>query len=729
MVPLATKGNLHGEDRRHWDLLRRGHHPYPHNVLGVHSLKCGKRVLRLWRPGKQQGEVRVKIGNELHAAPNLAPGYFQLQVPDDLDARLYQIDFGDGRGVHDPYSFSPTFSELDCYLFNRGTHYEIFEKMGARRCCHEGVLGTSFAVWAPNAQRVSLVADFNFWDGLAHPMRRLSDCGVWELFMPGIDCGERYKFELITCAGEVKIKADPYALQAQLRPDTASIVAQIDSTLWRDDAWMRARAQRTTLGPMSVYEVHLGSWRRSGGNDPLNYRQIAQELAEYAVELGFTHVEILPITEYPLDESWGYQVGGYFAATCRYGTLEDFQYFINHLHERGIGVILDWIPGHFVRDEHGLSHFDGTALYEHDDERRQTHPHWGTRIFNHARSEVSNLLIASALFWLSKWHIDGLRVDAVASMLYLDYGKENEEWIPNEWGGRENLEAVEFLKHLNAIVGEKVSGALMIAEESTSWEGVTAPLKWGGLGFDLKWNMGWMNDTLRYFARECLFRGYHQGELTNGLLYAFSERFALVLSHDEVVHGKGSLLSKMPGDLWQKFANLRLLYSYMICQPGKNLIFMGGEWGVWREWQCNCSLEWALLDQPLHRGLHELVKTLNRLYLATSALWQRDDEYSGFEWIDFNDIYNCVISYFRIGNHHRVACIHNFTPSYHPAYKLCIPGAQTLREIFNSDSAHFGGSGKGNNDAVIAPESGNIFCLVMPPLATMIFEVDEGTRS
>ncbi len=720
-----TSNELSVGMRSHWERLQSGRHASPHEVLGLQKLEGGQRVVRLWRPRARDGEIHAHIQEGVHSLKPLAPGLFQLDVAGGTQPLDYQIYLWNGLRVHDPYSFSPTFSDLDRYLFNRGTHYEIYEKMGARHILHEGVWGVSFTLWAPNAQCVALVADFNFWDGLALPMRRLSDSGVWELFVPGIECGERYKFEIITESGELKIKADPYGLRAQLRPDTASVVAQIDVESWHDDVWMSERARDGPSGPMSMYEVHLGSWRRAEDGQPLNYRQIAPTLAEYVSDLGFTHIELMPITEYPLDESWGYQVGGYFAATSRYGTLEDFQYFINHMHERGIGIILDWVPGHFVADEFGLSHFDGTALYEHDDERRQTHPHWGTRIFNHGRCEVANFLIASALFWVKNWHIDGLRVDAVASMLYLDYGREDKEWIPNLHGGRENLEAVEFLKHLNAIVREKAPGVQMIAEESTSWMGVTAPLEQGGLGFDLKWNMGWMNDTLRYFARDCLFRGYHQGELTFGLLYAFSERFALVLSHDEVVHGKGSLLGKMPGNLWQKFANLRLLYTFMLCQPGKNLLFMGGEWGVWQEWQCTHSLDWSLLEHPLHRGMQSLVRAANHLYLKTPCLWQRDHDPSGFAWIDFSDIFNCIISYYRVGNAQRVVCVHNFTPNSYPEYRISVSGAKTLREIFYSDAPEFGGSGQGNQGRTLAPESGDTFCLVMPPLATSIFAVDD----
>lgn len=722
---------LDAELRADWELLRSGRHQNPHSILGLCDLPTGFKVLRLWRPGASQGQVSAIIKGQLSPLKALGDlvGLFEIEVQNDLKRDEYQVFFSDGRFACDPYTFAPLLTDTDLYLFSRGTHYQLHRKLGARCAFNGGIEGVNFSVWAPNALRVSVIADFNYWNGLTTPMRRLGNSGCWELFVPGIECGERYKFELITPSGELKIKADPFALQGQLRPDTASIVASIDTAGWTDHTWMSQRGKvATASSPFLTYEVHLGSWRKNEDGSSLNYREIAPELAHYVADLGFTHIELLPITEYPFDESWGYQVGGYFAATSRYGTLDDFQFFVNCLHEKNIGILLDWVPGHFVADEHGLSHFDGTTLYEHGDANRQIHPHWGTKVFNHGRCEVSNFLIASALMWLEDWHIDGLRVDAVASMLYLDYGREHREWAPNFYGGRENLETLEFLKHLNSVVRDKVPGIPMIAEESTTWPGVTAPLEHQGLGFHFKWNMGWMNDTLAYFVKDTIYRGYHQRQLTHVMLYAFYEHFALVLSHDEVVHGKGSLLAKMPGDLWQKFANLRLLYTYMLCQPGKKLLFMGGELGAWDEWHCNRPLEWSLLNYPLHRGVQELVKQGNRMYQRYSALWQCEG-LNGFSWIDFSDIHNCVISYFRASDTQRVVCIHNFTPSFTPNYRLAIPGVLRMREIFNSDASEYGGSGQGNLSGELQPISGEIFELVMPPLATLVFAVTESLQS
>jgi 1,4-alpha-glucan branching enzyme len=622
--------------------------------------------------------------------------------------------------AHDPYAFSPTFGELDQHLLGRGVHYQLYQALGAHTLEHQGVLGTKFAVWAPNAQAVALVADFNHWDGRVNPMRSMGSSGVWELFVPGVGQGEKYKFEIRTQEGHLRLKADPCASWSEMRPRNASVVWDVNGFAWSDQAWMERRSWgRGQSRPMVVYEVHLGSWKKDGG-EFLNYRTLAHQLAAYCKEMHFTHVELLPITEHPLDESWGYQVTGFYAVTARYGTPTDFQYFVNYMHQEGIGVFLDWVPAHFPMDDFSLAQFDGSYLYEHEDPRKGYHPHWNTYIFNYGRTEVSNFLLASALYWLESMHVDGLRVDAVASMLYLDYGRQGGEWIPNAYGGRENLEAIEFLKHLNAVVHERCPGALVCAEESSSFMGVTHPLEWGGLGFDMKWNMGWMNDTLRYFHKDPIYRPYHHNDLTFGLLYAFSERFMLVLSHDEVVHGKKSLLSKMPGDDWQKFANLRLLYSYMLCQPGKKLLFMGGEIGQWSEWYCKEELHWFLLQYARHQGMQRLVREMNALYQERPELWEFDREARGFEWIDFADTHNSVVSYLRKNASSALVCVHHFSPACHESYVIRLPHVRAIRELFSSDRAEYGGSGVVNAAPAILEQGVQVR---LAPLATMVFEV------
>jgi len=520
-------------------------------------------------------------------------------------------------------------------------------------------------------------------------------------------------------AGELRIKADPYALSSELRPKTASVVADIDSYKWNDAGWMQKRANAGLNRPINIYEVHLGSWKKRHGKF-LTYRELAHELAAYCRELGYTHVELMPIAEHPLDESWGYQVTGFFAVTSRFGTPQDFQYFVDYMHQQDIGVIVDWVPGHFPTDDFSLARFDGTALYEHADPRQGFHPHWSTYIFNYGRHEVSTFLLGSALIWLDVYHIDGLRVDAVASMLYLDYGREENEWIPNRHGGKENIDAVEFLKHTNSIVHEKFPGVLTIAEESTSFGGITHPLASNGIGFDLKWNMGWMNDTLRYFSKDPIYRHYHHNDLTFGLLYAFSEKFNLVLSHDEVVHGKKSLLSKMPGDLWQKFANVRLLLSFMMVMSGKKLLFMGGEIGQWNEWNATNEMEWMLLDYPLHKGLQKMVRELNHLYLVHSALWENDFHHTGFEWVDFRDEHNSVISFLRKSENETLFCVLNMTPTTHENYTIHLRGGHKLEELFCSDDTSFGGSGKVKHPVKVFEER---IELQLAPLSCTIFRV------
>lgn len=698
--------------------LAESRHHDPHHILGLHE-KGGRQVIRLWRPGGEKIYLEV-LGKVVEAERVNERGVFEYALPQKIALTDYKIYHQNGLLAHDPYVFLPTIGEIDTFLFNKGCHYELYQMLGANLKTFQGVSGTQFAVWAPNAKGVCLVGDFNHWDGRVSPMRSMGGSGVWELFVPGLVQGEKYKFEIHTAEGYVRVKSDPMAYFSELRPLTASVIFNVDDYSWNDGAWMSSRKSQSLNRPLNVYEVHLGSWRSYGVEFP-NYRQIGVDLAKYCNEMGFTHVELMPVMEHPLDESWGYQVTGFYAATSRYGTPKDFQFFVDHLHQNGIGVILDWVPAHFPTDDYSLNRFDGTALYEHEDPRKGIHPHWQTAIFNYGRKEVSNFLIANALFWFDKMHIDGMRVDAVASLVYLDYGRKAGEWIPNPDGSNFNIDAIEFLKHLNSIAHQRFPGVLMIAEESSSYTGVTHSVDQNGLGFDLKWNMGWMNDTLRYFSKDPIYRKFHQNELTFSLLYAFSERFMLVLSHDEVVHGKGSLITKMPGTDWQKYANVRLLYSYMMCHPGKKLLFMGGEIGQWNEWYCKAQIDWYLLQYPLHQGLYDMVREINRFYLDHSPLWRWDFEWQGYEWIDFSDAQNCVICYMRKGEDRCLACVHNFTPQYHSNYRVQLKNLKAIREVFNTDAERFGGSNKLNTEIEIHPER---FTISLAPLATMIFEVE-----
>lgn len=710
------------------DLSRivRGEHWDPHSFLGIHSERNGKKSIRIYRPNAH--EIFLEVFGQLVLAQKIDErGVFIYETGPETTYKDYRIYHQSGLLAEDPYAFLPTWGALDAHLYNQGVHYNLHEVMGARETIHQGVKGVKFTLWAPGAKHVSLVGDFNFWDGRVNPMRSMGSSGVWELFVPGLQVGERYKFEIRSQSGELLVKSDPYALFGEKRPKTASVIENVDNYSWGDQEWLTKRGKEDHYSkPLNIYEVHLSSWKLSHG-EVLNFRELAHQLAQYCKEMSYTHVELMPIMEHPLDESWGYQVTGFFSVTSRFGRLEDFQFFVDHLHQNGIGVILDWVPGHFPKDDFALANFDGTCLYEHEDPRQGYHPHWSTLIFNFGRHEVSNFLIASGLFWLDKMHVDGLRVDAVASMIYLDYGREEGQWIPNEYGGNVNLRAIEFIKHFNSIVHKKFPGIMTIAEESTAFPGMTRPVEFDGLGFDYKWNMGWMNDTLSYFHKDPIFRSYHQNTLTFGLLYAFSEKFILVLSHDEVVHGKQSLLSKMPGDYWQKFANLRLLLTFMICQPGKKMLFMGGEIGQFNEWWVKEELHWHLLQYPSHAGIKQLVKEINHFYLTHPPLWERDSDFTGFEWVDFSDIHNCVLAYKRRGNiGNELLCVHQFTPNYYTNYFLHLKGIVFIKEVFNSDEERFGGSGKTNQEVPIIKDEKGVsigVTLHLAPLATMIFEI------
>ncbi len=650
--------------------------------------------------------------------------------------RAYQLRVTDHEGrvseVEDPYRFPSTLSDYDLHLLGEGTHYRVYDKLGAHRAHLDGVEGVIFAVWAPNAKRVSVVGDWNAWDGRRHPMRLHPGNGIWELFVPGVVEGARYKFEILDRWGKpLALKADPFAFAFEPdTPRTASVVADLDGHEWHDAEWMEARAlHRAHEAPMAVYEIHLGSWRRMAGDGArfLDYRELARQLADYLTEMGFTHVELLPVMEHPFYPSWGYQTIGYYAPTRRYGAPKDFMAFVDHLHQRGIGVILDWVPAHFPQDAHGLAYFDGTHLYEHADPREREHPDWGTRVFNFGRREVGNFLLGNALFWLERYHIDGLRVDAVASMIYRDYSRKPGEWIPNKYGGRENLEALDFLKRLNEVVYGSRPGAITVAEESTAWPMVSRPVYLGGLGFGFKWNMGWMHDVLEYMRNDPVHRKYHHNQLTFGLLYAWTENFVLPLSHDEVVYGKGSLLWKMPGDDWQRFANLRLLYAFMWAYPGKKLLFMGGEFGQSSEWNHDQSLEWWLLDAgPYHRGVKGLVADLNRLYRALPALHQLDSDQAGFAWMDCDDWEQSAISFCRFAKDPAdlVLCACNFTPVVRRGYRVGVPRPGYYAELVNTDSRLYGGSDVGNGGGVLAepiPWHGQPYSLqlTLPPLGAL----------
>ena len=728
--------------------LVAGEHANPHDVLGRHPRPGGAPdgapggvVVRAFRPDAVAMRVVIEDGKTVDMQKTHPAGLFEAEVPaEGTDAYGLEADYPDGVsiGFEDPYRFGPTVGELDTYLFGEGRHHRLWEVMGARTTTHQGVHGTAFSVWAPNARSVRVVGDFNLWDGRVHPMRSLGASGIWEVFLPGVEAGCRYKYEILTQNRQLRLKADPYARQAELPPGTASVVAAADHHQWRDAEWMARRADpHPHVRPMSVYELHAGSWRRhpEEGSRPLTYDELAEQLPDYVSDMGFTHVELMPLAEHPFGGSWGYQVSSYFAPTARYGSPEGLRRLIDALHRRGIGVIVDWVPAHFPRDDWALARFDGTALYEHDDPRRGAHPDWGTLVFNYGRNEVRNFLVSNALYWLETFHVDGLRVDAVASMLYLDYSRKEGEWLPNQHGGRENLEAISFLRELNDVVDAEQPGAMMTAEESTAWPGVSQPTSDGGLGFAFKWNMGWMHDTLEYFERDPVYRRHHQDRLTFGLLYAFSEHFVLPLSHDEVVHGKGSMLGKMPGDEWQRFANLRALYAWMWAHPGKKLVFMGAELAQPGEWRHDQSLDWHLLQYPHHRGVQELIRGLNHQYQKRPALWERDFSPEGFRWVDASDADSNVLSFLRLPapgddgppEHRALACVANLSPVVRRGYRVGLPSGGAWREVLNTDATEFGGSGVGNSGQVWAadhPFHGLAFSaeLTLPPLGVLWLE-------
>ncbi len=715
------------------EAIASGTHGDPFGYLGPHR-DGGRMVVRSFQPGARAVRVLAADGGQVLGVLELVhpKGVFAgaVESSDTVPYRL-RVEWGDGaeQDIDDPYRFAPVLGELDMHLLAEGTHLRTYEKLGAHCVTLEGVAGVNFAVWAPNARRVSVVGDFNHWDGRRHPMRKRHDAGVWELFIPGLGPGTVYKYEIIGPRGDVlPLKADPHGFHAEVPPATASVVADLDGYAWGDGEWMERRGRAADRhAPISIYEVHLASWRRGEGGRLLNYRELAEALGAYCRDMGFTHVELLPVHEHPFSGSWGYQPVGLFAPTSRYGTPDDFRAFVDHLHRNGVGVIIDWVAGHFPADAHGLARFDGTHLYEHEDPRLGVHKDWDTLIYNYGRVEVANYLYSNALYWLEQYHIDGLRVDAVASMLYLDYSRQPGEWIPNKYGGNENIEAIAFLRRMNEVVYGAHPDAMTIAEESTAWPMVSRPVYVGGLGFGYKWNMGWMHDTLRYIGNDPIHRRWHHDSLTFGLLYAFQENFVLPLSHDEVVHGKRSILGRMPGDRWQRFANLRAYYGFMWTHPGKKLLFMGAEFGQENEWNHDAGLDWHLLDDPLHAGAARLVRDLNALYRDTAALHEQDCEPDGFAWIDCCDRDNSVIAYLRRARDPEdfvvVAC--NFTPIVRESYRIGVPRPGFYDECLNTDSAFYGGGNVGNGGGVAstpAPWHGHdhSISLTLPPLATIV---------
>ncbi len=753
--PSPAKPPAAEQLRARLESLLVAHNSDPFGILGPHPLDSaeGRRwAVRLFQPRALEAEILLRgLSSETLPHENVSgpiamrklrpegffeailPGVSQLAPAPSSYRIRFQTEYNEMIEGYDTYAFPFLLTEFDLYLMGEGRHYDAYEKLGAHVKMVDGISGVHFAVWAPNAHRVSVVGDFNHWDGRVSPMRFRGSSGIWELFIPELGEGTIYKFEILSGNNIVlPLKADPYAFSAELRPNNGSVVARIDKHQWADSTWMHERTRKIWLdAPISIYEVHLGSWRRlpEDNNRWLSYRELADQLIPYVKDLGYTHIELLPIMEHPYDGSWGYQTLGYFAATSRFGTPTDFMEFIDRCHQAGLGVFLDWTPAHFPRDAHGLALFDGTHLYEHEDPRQGSHPDWGTLVYNYGRNEVVNYLISNALFWLDKYHIDGLRVDAVASMLYLDYSRKAGEWIPNKYGGRENLDAIDFFKRLNEVAHQRFPGILTIAEESTAWPSVSRPTYLGGLGFSLKWNMGWMNDTLSYFSKDPVFRRYEHNKLTFSLLYAFTENFVLPFSHDEVVHGKNSLLHKMPGDMWQQFANLRLLFAYQFAHPGKKLLFMGQEFAQRHEWNEARSLDWNLLEYESHRGVQCLVRDLNKVLAAEAALHQVDFDWQGFEWLDANDSDNSVFSFVRRGKNpdDMLLVVLNATPVVRYGYRIGVPRPGHFDEILNTDAITYGGSNVGNLGGMNTTEHAwmgrsSSLSLTLPPLAAVFLK-------
>ncbi len=715
--------------------------PNPERLLGPHLVDAGL-LIQAFLP--TASSVAVKLGGKKYPMEQQdEAGFFAVLIPRKSVAEysmLVTYDNGVTREIYDPYSFGTQYSEAELKKFDAGIYYDVYKKMGAHPTTINGVSGVYFSVWAPCAMRVSVVGNFNQWDGRRHPMKRLGNYGVFELFIPGLTVGEMYKYEIKNRQGEPILKSDPYGNYAELRPNTASVVWDMESFTWSDEKWLAERPKAAKDKPLCIYEVHLGSWMRKPiledeegkpvvGSEFYNYREIAPRLAEYVVEMGYTHVELMPIMEHPLDASWGYQVTGYYAPTSRYGTPDDFMYFMDYMHRNEVGVILDWVPAHFPRDSYGLACFDGTCVYEHQDPRQGAHPHWGTLIYNYGRPQVTNFLIANALFWAKQYHADGIRMDAVASMLYLDYGKNSGEWVANIYGGHENLEAVEFLKHLNSVFKKQEEGVLLIAEESTAWPMITGDVENNGLGFDYKWNMGWMNDFTGYMKCDPYFRAHHYGELTFSMLYAYSEDFVLVFSHDEVVHGKASMLCKMPGDTYEaKADNLRAAYGFMYGHPGKKLLFMGQEFAQIAEWNENEELPWSILEYPVHKNTQDYVKALNMLYRTYPAMYQQDFHPHGFEWINCSAGSENIVVFIRRTDKEEetLLFVSNFAPAGHSKYRIGVPFYGRYKEILNSDDVKYGGSGKGNPRAKISKQQEsdgreNSLLIEIPPMSTIVF--------
>lgn len=729
------------------NLIVNCEHKDPHTVLGMHEVLHDDRevvAVRAFLPGAKELYVIDKNDeNAVYKADRIhEDGFFETVIEDrhkwfDYKFRIVYWD-GNENITADAYSFPPTVSDYDKYLFGAGNHYEIYNKLGANICEINGTEGVSFAVWAPNAKSVSVIGSFNYWDGRSAQMRMLGNSGIWEIFIPGAAEFDRYKFRIKDRNNNVTDKSDPYGFYMEKRPQNASIVYDLGVYRWKDAKWIKQRETSDPYrSPMNIYEVQLGSWMRvpEEENRFLTYRELADKLVKYVKKMGYTHIELLPVSEYPFDGSWGYQVTGYYAPTSRYGEPDDFRYFVDCCHQKGIGVIVDWVPGHFPKDANGLARFDGTALYEHEDWRKGEHKEWGTYVFNYGRKEVSNFLIANALFWIKEYHIDGIRVDAVASMLYLDYFRNEGEWIPNKYGGRENLEAVEFLKHMNSVIRGAYEGVLTFAEESTEWEGVTKGADRNGLGFSFKWNMGWMNDFLEYMKKDPIYRKYHHNNLTFGITYAYSENFVLVLSHDEVVHMKGSMIGKMPGDIWQKFANLRAAYGFMYAYPGKKLLFMGNDIGQYSEWNEAKSIDWHVLENDFNCKLNLFLQDLFKLYKKEPAFWERDTYPEGFEWIECDDAENSVVSFVRHGANVEdlIVIICNFTPKTVEGYDVGVPYEGYYKEILNSDDEKYGGSGVINKKAVRSKKEhcnrcANKITINLPPLATSVFTLTPNSR-